>query len=1064
MTETASFTAARYASSTAASLPGKTLAAPPASITGPSSNLHSHRQSHNSSKLPSFRFADIKNAPAASSPQAAKQPLSLSPRRLTAPVGSIDSQLERRDSRTRSDAATKVLTPSASARNRQSLPASIKTAETVVSPPRPNLRPRASYQIKPSIIEQERRVRRPVSFPDGLAEEAAQSIKASSVARSSSVKQSARRLPASRSSNANGRVTPDGPRSSLSARRSAIEEAVSPTSRVVPEPKPGIKVRARTLPDLPSYKPPSSSGPSDENQDQSLQRPPVSYKPPVNGATAGQPTASTAVRVPPIRAFRSSGSRKSSVDDDMSYNSRSYDVEDRYIDSTDDHTLRALDGDFFDQRSPPRHGGDDTGDVFLKIASEEAARNAKADSVNDSKTTSQYQVNRTSQRRPLSQNVSSYYPMSPPSVNRRLSDQQDQTRSRSVRYEDELTSEIARTTSAYRSQLLRDKAASSRPVEDTTSRSNGSGLRPSLMTPRTASLQDQAAESSYSRRRSSVDAPASSSARSSSHKATVLVQTQNKTYNPSPLTRSFEIEEDDDDDDDPEAGNAEGTESTTSTNAPSTVWDELDELKSRIHRLELTGKLPPTSAAALIKASEERPPTATTTVTTMSLSPKKSAAGQQTDAGSSTSSQREAHSNLHSALTKIKTILSPEVYRALETAANDALALSSMMGTPGQPGPISGSASVVGGIGGGPAITDRQLRRRTDSVCRSLTELCIALGEGTAPRPAPAIIPQVVTTQISPNQNHNAHLEPPRTPTMMNSKTYSVSRRSSVAPPEQATQIITSPRAMSKFEERRNMILNGSLVTSPRNSASTPTTPNESIARRASLIVSRARRAVTEEPEDGRRSSALLNRRAAGEESDDGGRRTSALLHRRAAGEESDDGGRRTSFLVRNRRGTVGEEDEGSRFRAPSRAITEVSGGSRGAAKEYLRVSERASARVSEAPSPVPEADTPQPPSALSRRRFISSNTQPSRLTVPTTSSTPSTRKFLERSLPDTESGSERPAESRLSRHLSVQHNSDRTSTYQSLQNRTSSLQIRRANRDSMAIPASSTTATNGLR
>ncbi|KAK4074851.1 uncharacterized protein Triagg1_5000 [Trichoderma aggressivum f. europaeum] len=1048
MTETASFTAARYASSTAASLPGKTLAAPPASITGPSSNLHSHRQSHNSSKLPSFRFADIKNAPAAATPQAAKQPLPLSPRRLTAPVGSIDSQLDRRDSKTRSAAATKVLTPSASARNRQSLPASLKTVETLVSPPRPNLRPRASYQIKPSIVEQERRVRRPVSFPDGLAEEASQSTKASSVARSSSVKQSARRLPASRSSNANGRVTPDGPRTSLSARHPAIEEAVSPTSRVVPEPKPGIKVRARTLPDLPSYKPPSSSGPSDENQDQSLQRPPVSYKPPVNGATAGQPTASTAVRVPPIRAFRSSGSRKSSVDDDMNYNSRSYDVEDRYIDSTDDHTLRALDGDFFDQRSPPRHGtnGDDTGDVFLKIASEEAARNARADSVNDSKTTSQYQVNRTTQRRPLSQNVSSYYPMSPPSVNRRLSDQQDQNRSRSVRYEDELTSEIARTTSAYRSQLLRDKAASSRPTEDTSSRSNGLGLRPSLMTPRNAGFQDQAAESSYSRRRSLVvDAPASSPARSSSHKATVLVQAQNKAYNPSPLTRSFEIEEEDDDDD-PEAGNlAEGTESTTSTNAPSTVWDELDELKSRIHRLELTGKLPPTSAAALIKASEERPPTATTTVTTMSISPKKSAAGQQTDAGSSTSSQREAHSNLHSALTKIKTILSPEVYRALETAANDALALSSMMGTPGQPGPISGSASVVGGGGGGPAVTDRQLRRRTDSVCRSLTELCIALGEGNAPRPAPAIIPQVVTTQISPNQNHNAHLEPPRTPTMMNSKTYSVSRRSSVAPPEQATQIITSPRAMSKFEERRNMILNGSLVTSPRISASTPTTPNESIARRASLIVSRARRAVTEEPEDGRRSSALLRRRA--------------------AGDESDDGGRRTSFLVRNRRGTVGEEDEGSRFRAPSRAITEVSGGSRGATKEYLRVSERASERVSEAPTPLPEADTPQPPSALSRRRFISSNTQPSRLTVPTTSSTPSTRKFLERSIPDgVESSSERPAGNRLSRHLSVQHDSDRTSTYHSLQNRTSSLQIRRANRDSMAIPASSTTATNGLR
>ncbi|KAL7946226.1 hypothetical protein V8C42DRAFT_319940, partial [Trichoderma barbatum] len=719
----------------------------------------------------------------------------------------------------------------------------------------------------------------------------------------------------------------------------------------------------------------------------------------------------------------------------MNYNSRSYDVEDRYAE--DDHTLRALDGDFFDQRSPPtsRHGtnGDDTGDVFLKIASEEAARYSGASNGNEVKTTSQYQVNRTTSRRPLSHNVSSssYYPMSPPSVNRRLSDQQDRDRSRSVRYEDELTSEIARS-GAYRGHL-RDKAASARPTEDAPLRTNSSGLRPSLMTPRTATLQDQAADNSYSRRRSSVvDGPASSSARSSTHKATVLVQSQTKTYNPSPLTRSFEIQDEDEDDD---VGNlAEGTESTTSTNAPSTVWDELDELKSRIHRLELTGKLPPTSAAALIKASEERPPTATTTVTTMSLSPKKSAAGQQTDAGSSTSSQREAHSNLHSALTKIKANLSPEVFRALETAANDALALSAMMGTPGQPGPISGSASVAGG----PAVTDRQLRRRTDSVCRSLTELCIALGEGNNSRPAAVTIPQVVTTQLSPNSNSdsNAHLEPPRTPTMMNSKTYSVSRRSSVAP-DQAMQVISSPRAMSKFEERRNMILNGSLVTSPRNSASTPTTPNESIARRASLIVSRARRGVTEEPEDGRRSSALLRTR-------------------RAAGDESDDGGRRTSFLVRNRRGTVGEEDEGSRFRAPSRAITEVSGGTRGATREYLR--------VSDAPTPLPEADTPQPPSALSRRRFISSNLQPSRLTVPSTSSTPSTRKFLERSLPEgAESGSERPTENRLSRHLSVQHNSDRTSNHHSLQNRTSSLQIRRANRDSMVIPASSTTATHGL-
>ncbi|KAH0494267.1 hypothetical protein TgHK011_000893 [Trichoderma gracile] len=1035
MTETASFAAAR---STAAGLPGKTLAgAAPPSITGPSSNLHSHRQSHSSSRLPSFRLADVKNAPNAAQPSpTSRQPqaqhqLPLSPRRFAPPVASIDSHLDRREPRTRSDASSKVLASSAAARNRQSLPAPEKPTSP---PPRPSLRPRASYQTSvKTIVEQERRVRRPVSFPDGLADEAAQA-KLSSIARTSSLKQSTRRLPTSRPSNLSGRVTPDVPRTSLSARQPAIEDAVSPTTRVAADPKPlGLRLRARNLPDVPASKQPPSSGPSDDNQDQPLQRRPVSYKPPVNGAvTASQSTASTTTsRVLPSRASRSSGSRHSSIDE-MNYNSRSYD-EDRYVDSTDDHTLRASDGDFLDQRSPPtsRHGtngtnGDDTGDVFMKIASEEAARHSAADNAHDTKPTSQFRADRTSSRRPLSQNVSSYYPISPPSsINRRLSDQQDRERSRSVRYEDELTSEIARS-SAYRGQL-RDRAASSRDTEDTSSRSISSGLRPSPMTPRSTGLPDQAVDSVlYGRRKSAVaDAPVPSSARSSAHKATVLVQNQTKTYNPSPLTRSFEMH---DEEDGADAGNlAEGTESTTSTNAPSTVWDELDELKSRIHRLELTGKLPPTSAAAVIKASEERPPTATTTVTTMSLSPRKSAAGHQTDAGSSTtSSQREAHSNLHSALGKIKQILSPDVYRALETAANDALALSSMMGEPGQPGPISGSASVVGG--GGSGVTDRQLRRRTDSVCRSLTELCIALGEGSTSRPTTGI-PQVVTTQLSPNPN--SHPEPPRTPTMLSTKTYSVSRRSSVVP-EQATQVISSPRTTSKYEERRNMILSGSgILTSPRNSASTPTTPNESISRRASLIVSRARRTVAEEPEDGRRSSALLRRRA--------------------AGDESDEGGRRTSFLVRNRRGTVGEEDEGARFRAPSRAITEVNGRARAATREYLNVSDAA--------TPMTDGTTPQPPSALSRRRFL----QPSRLTVPSTSSTtPTTSKFLERPAADGgEGGLERPSENRLSRHLSVQqHGSNHASSYHSLQNRTSSLQFRRTS----TVPASSTTAMNGLR
>lgn len=400
MIETTSFTTARYGQATA-SLPGKSLAgSSAASITGPSSNLHSHRQSHNSSKLPSFRFADIKNGSAVSShsqslPPVAKPPLGLSSRQRAPPVASNVSQSDvapRDRLKTRSEpVSTKILASSAAARNRQAPPASEKLA----SPPRPNLRPRASYQttIKPAAVEQIRRVRRPLSYPDSLANEAAQSAKTTTgVARSSSLRQTTRRLPASyRSSNANGAVTPEGPRTSLSARYPTIDEAISPTTRV-PDPKPTIRERTQTQRDLPALKPLPSSGLSDENQDQSQQRPPVSYKPLVNSATAGQPTASIASRLPPTRGIRSSGSRKSSTDDDMSYSYRDYDAEDRYIDSTDDHTLRASDGDFFEQRSPPgsRHGangGDDTGDVFLKIASEEAARNSETNNANDRTTT-----------------------------------------------------------------------------------------------------------------------------------------------------------------------------------------------------------------------------------------------------------------------------------------------------------------------------------------------------------------------------------------------------------------------------------------------------------------------------------------------------------------------------------------------------------------------------------------------------------------------------------------------------------------------------------------------------
>ncbi|EAU29804.1 conserved hypothetical protein [Aspergillus terreus NIH2624] len=167
----------------------------------------------------------------------------------------------------------------------------------------------------------------------------------------------------------------------------------------------------------------------------------------------------------------------------------------------------------------------------------------------------------------------------------------------------------------------------------------------------------------------------------------------------------------------------DGTESTLSTTAPSTVWDELEDLKSRIRKLELTGKLPPSSQEAISSASNDRPRTATTTVTTVSSSPRH---GRKTSGPSNESDTITIHSQIHpllqSAMAKAKSVLSKEVYAALEVTVTDALALSALLNSGKTP---SGSVSVLNGY----SSSERQSRRKADSVCRSLTELCLALSD-----------------------------------------------------------------------------------------------------------------------------------------------------------------------------------------------------------------------------------------------------------------------------------------------------------------------------------------------
>lgn len=428
------------------------------------------------------------------------------------------------------------------------------------------------------------------------------------------------------------------------------------------------------------------------------------------------------------------------------------------------------------------------------------------------------------------------------------------------------------------------------------------------------------------------------------------------------------------------------------------MWDELDDLKSRINRLELTGKLPSTSGGAMSRVSDERPYTANTTATNMSSSPKRNAGsatnGQQADASSTVSAgERDAHPILHAALAKSKSLLGQESYRALESVATDSLALLALMGGPGQPGPISSGASTVAG----PGVTDRQLRRKADSVCRSITELCLALnGE---------------YSRAAPHNPSAQQADGPTTPTLNGFGNAAAQRRSSTVVDPAAMRINTSPRAISKLEERRNNMLNSS-IPSPR--LGTPTLPTPSLApppeamhgRRSSLLISRRRAGTEEPPEDGRRSSLLLRTRRAGTEDP----------------EESNHTARKPSLLLRPRRGTVGEDDEDPTFRAPSRAATEVAPASRAISRDYS------------SPGADPASLTS---SALPRRRLPNSPALNSRFAAPP-SPAPGSRRFV-----DASGNGERPEERNGARPYSMSQTA--------MLNRTTSIS-RRPGRDSTVM------------
>ncbi|KAI0542293.1 hypothetical protein GGR58DRAFT_303118 [Xylaria digitata] len=985
-----------FPSSSSPSTPDLNYHSPPPlpSASPPSTHnvLHAHRQNHNSSKLPAYRFADLNKESIAlpSLLQHQRQEHRIPP----SPVSPDSDQRPETHPNTVNQFSPPKVPGTTTTQKR-------KTTHDAVSPVPPSeqfdpIRSRAStFQPKS------------VSLPATTS--------------STHVKRSTLLDNASAVPNTAGVRSPSGSSETVITvlKRRAPTSPITPSAQDTDAASGGSPAEATKRESLPGQRelllPKALKRTASDDRRVSISRkPPVSYKPRTNTSVSGV-TAS----IPPIRSFRSSGERRSLVLDMNVRSSRNYDGGDDLGDSNHrDRTLRALEGrrgDEVMQWTPPdsageRPDGDDSGDLFLKIAREDTvqrpadtSRTCHADKTYHTDNPNAISRVARSARRPLSVAISSYRSPSPPRISRRLSEQE--SRVRGLGHDQ---GERTGPPVSYRGHSREPHS------EDLKLRGASTSIRGSPLTPRTLTYQDPSESTSAHRRRQpSIDRGSAALPRMTSLKQVNVNYSHPRAYNSSPLVSHADPPKHEAQSNEPVS--IEGTDSTTSTAAPSTVWDELEELKSRIHRLELTGKLPPTSSAAISRASDDRPPTAHTNATTLSASPKRgaSSAVQSTE---SPSVPKDSHPLLNSALAKSKDFLAPEVYDALETATIDALSLAAMMGTAGQPGPISSGSSNIGSNSG--TVTDRQLRKKADSICRSLTELCLALSEN-----AGAAKPQQITAP--PSEDATVTLA---SPTITQFSGMATQRRPS-APANRALELATSPRTLSRYEDKRASILATSALPSPRYNASIPTTPDAPTAaaagRKSSLLFSRARRAGTEESEDGRKTSTLVR-------------------SRRAGTEEPEDPLDRKPILSRGRRATLDNGEDESRFRTPSRAITEVNG---------LRPREYISQLH---PPPITKEAETLANSALPRRR-LGSTTISTRLAQATAVTTPPSaivtpnRRYVDRSTPGRETVIEgdKTVEDRPQRQFSLA--------------RSGSLNRRVTNRQSM-IATPSTTTTNYYR
>ena len=169
----------------------------------------------------------------------------------------------------------------------------------------------------------------------------------------------------------------------------------------------------------------------------------------------------------------------------------------------------------------------------------------------------------------------------------------------------------------------------------------------------------------------------------------------------------------------------DGLDSEVSTAATSTVWDELNELKSRMRKLESSGGKSRYHSSA---EPGDRPKTAATTANTFNSASRRSSNNDHLSPTWSRPrplSQDLTDSNplLHSALRKARLVIERDVFNALEASASDALQMATLARAENS---NDASSSLTTDTS---TQSQKQILRKADNLCRSMTELCIVLCE-----------------------------------------------------------------------------------------------------------------------------------------------------------------------------------------------------------------------------------------------------------------------------------------------------------------------------------------------